>query len=196
MIDVAYTTELDVFLNKTMSAALEIDGVVEVKADAIPSKMMDCLNRVAGNGWHLDADFVTLETSDSLYHLKPRFYTSPSADVRMIAPEVRWEMSPVIEESQRRCQWIEGGEAFGRKRGQYIDSLNATPWLELDALETDALMDEYVLFTRRVMGKGGKVRELWWTWEGALRVLDQKNGVRAVWTYMDTTDKLAEIPMT
>lgn len=192
----AFTTELDVFLPLRLAQRMGIDRAgVEVKAEVIPEGVWDWLERSCyGLRWDLRYP-VTVKTSDSVYHLTPRFFSSADDRLRLFAPELRWEMTPVIAESKQRCEWVANGTAFKSRRDQYLESLKGIPKLELDSLESDAIVTEYVQFTRKVKGKGGMVKDHWLVWEATLRVIDKQSGLSPVMSVMDTTGSYTEIPM-
>lgn len=193
---VAFTTELDVFLPLRLAQRMGIDRVgAEVAADAISEGTWDWLKRSCyGLGWDLRYP-VTIKTSDSVYHLTPRFYSSHDVRLRLFAPAIRWEMTPVIAESKQRCEWVANGTAFKSRRDQYLESLKNIPLLELDPLESDAIVTEYIQFTRKVRGKGGMVKDHWLVWEAIMRVIDKQSDVAPVMSVMDTTCSYTEIPM-
>lgn len=193
---IAFTTELDVFLPRGLSHRLGIDRAgVEVKAEAIPQGVWEWLEKNCyGLGWDLEFP-VTVKTSDSLYRLTPRFYASHDDRLRLFAPELQWEMTPVIAESKRRCEWVENGTAFKSRRDQYLEAISNIPVFELDPIESDAIVTEYVQFTRKVMGKRGMVKDHWLVWEAIMRVIDKRSGFSPVMSVMDTTGSYTEIPM-
>lgn len=192
----AFTTELDVFLPRGLSHRLGIGRAgVEVAADAIPEGVWEWLEKNCyGLRWDLRYP-VTVKTSDSVYHLTPRFHASHDDRLRLFAPAIRWEMTPVIAESKQRCEWLANGTAFKSRRDQYLESLRNIPFLELDPIESDAIVTEYIQFTRKVMGKGGMVKDHWLTWEAIMRVIDTQSGFSPVMSVMDTTGSYTERPM-